>query len=158
VLEALFVRRRALVAAFALTVVVTLAVHPTWAQSIGADVWNMPTLRESVRNAEAEGERLDAEDAEVLSRIRMKESIVTDLVAGRITMAEATDQFTELCAPHPAQMEVIRDRFPGATDREKIAHNVIAFALQRVDPDQRDAIASRLENDLRQMLAAGASH
>jgi hypothetical protein len=153
----LLARRWTLVATGALVVITALAVHPTWARSLGADVWNMPALTEQVRTTETEGTRLAAEDTEVQRRIAIKDAIVTELLAGRITLADATDQFTAMNTSRPHYMAAIRDTFPGATDREKMARNVISFATPRVAGAAQSATASRLEAELQQMLANGAS-
>jgi hypothetical protein len=134
------------------------AVRPTWAQSIGADVWNVPALQEQVRASVAEETRLDCEDGEVMRRIAVKEAIAADLAEGRCTLAEATDRFNELNATRPEYVSTLLRSVPGATDREKFARNVISYALIRVEPSERPALSSRLEAELRQMLADSAAH
>jgi hypothetical protein len=155
--ESVFARRRALFAALVVAAA-ALAVHPTWARAVGLDVWNVPALSAQVRASEAEGSRLADEDDEVRHRIAVKDAIVTDLYAGRLTLVEATDRFTAMNATRPHYLPAIRAAFPGATDREKMARNVISYALPRVPAPERGAAASRFETDLRQMLADAASH
>lgn len=156
-LESLFARRCALYATFAIVAVAGFAAHPTLAQSLGADVWNLPALKEQARHAEAENALLDAEDDTVRSRIRVKDGIAAELVAGRITLSEATDQFLALNESRPTQMAVIRETYPGDSDREKTARNVISYSLGHVPPHQREATVNRLEAELHSMLASGAS-
>lgn len=148
--------RRALLAVAVIALIGILAVHPTWAKSIGVDVWNVPALKEQLRATADEGARLGEEDEAVLHRIAVKESLVTDLVAGRATLAEVTEQFYILDASRPAYLAVLRESYPAATDREMIARNVIAYALPRAAPEERETLSSRLEADLQQMLAASA--
>jgi hypothetical protein len=158
VLDSLFARPRALVCSCLLTAAGVLIAHPTLAQSIGADVWNMPDLKEQVRAAGVEEDRLAEEDDDVLRRIAIKDAIIVDLIAGRVTLAEATEHFTALNADRPRYLAALREVYPGATDQEKFARNVISFVVARVEPHERAAISSRLETELRQMLAASASH
>lgn len=132
-----------------------LACHPTLARSFGADVWNVPALEAQLRDATDEGARLRTEDDAVLNRIAMKEAIVRELLAGRATLAEATDRFLALNAARPATLEAVRITHAGATDREKTARNVISFALGRAPAAARGAISQRLEDELRQLIAAG---
>ena len=157
-LEALLARPRALVCSSLVIGAVVLVAHPTLAQSIGADVWNMPALKEQVRAAGAEDERLTTEDDDVRRRIAIKDAITAELIAGRTTLADATDRFTELNAGRPRYLTALRDAYPGATDQEKFARNVISFAISRAEPAERADLSSRLETELRQMVAAGASH
>ncbi len=149
--------RRVLIAAFALVLVV-LAFHPTWARAVGADVWNVPALQNQLHAEANEDERLGEEAELVHTRIMIKEGIVTNMLAGRITLAEATERFTVLNASRPRYLDAIRKEYPGATDEEKMARNVIGYALPRVPANERDTVACRMEAELGQMLAAGAAH
>ena len=150
--------RRVRLAFFVLATFGVMAGHPTWARSIGADVWNVPAIQEEIRTSQTERDHLDAENEEICHRIAIKESIVTDLVASRITLSEATEQFTELNAARPNYMTVIRDTFRGATDQEKMARNVIAFVVTRVSPQEQTAVVGRLEAELARMLGGSAAH
>ena len=146
-------RRRILTFGIVLAAVATLAAHPTWARSIGADVWNVPALKDRNRALAEENRRMEAEGEDVRHRIAVKETLVADLIAGRSTLAETTAQFTTMNASRPEYMSVIRDAFPGATDQEKMARNVIAFAVVRVAPEHRAELARRLDGELRQLVA-----
>jgi hypothetical protein len=149
--------RRALLTLFVLAVFGVLAVRPTWAQSIGADVWNVPALKEHMRELQIDIARLDAEDEQVRDRIAVKGAFVADLAAGRTTLVETTARFAELNTDRPRYMATLRRIYPAATDRETIARNVIEYTLLSVAPDERSALSSRLEAELRQMLS-GSTH
>lgn len=157
-LDSLLARPRVLVAFCLVVGAVVLVAHPTLARSIGADVWNVPALKEEARAASAQEERLTEEGGDVLRRIAIKDAIIAELLGGRITLSTATDRFTELNAGRPYYLSALRETFSGATDQEKFARNVISFAVARVEPHERADLSSRLETELRQMLAAGASH
>jgi hypothetical protein len=157
VLESLLARPRALVCSCLALGAVVLVAHPTLARSIGADVWNVPALKEQVRESTEEDDRLTDEDGDVRRRIAIKDAIIAELLAGRTTLSEATDRFAALNSGRPRYLTAIREGFPGATDQEKFARNVISFALARVEPHERANVSSRLETDLRQMIAARAS-
>jgi hypothetical protein len=132
----------------------TIALHPAWAQSVGVDVWNLPELQRQFREADDEGRRLSADNAELMRCLRAKEATVADLLAGRVALAEAADRFSALNDAQPRCAARVRERYAGGTDREKCARNVIDFALHRAPPRERDALAARLEAELRQMLAS----
>lgn len=156
--ERLLARPRLLLGTGLLVGAGALLAHPTLARSVGADVWNVPALNEQVRAAGAEEERLTEDDNDVLRRIAVKEGIVSALIAGRLTLTEATERFAELNAARPAYLPTLRTAYPGDTDQEKFARNVISFALPRVPPHERAALSARLEAELRQMLATGTAH
>jgi hypothetical protein len=148
--------RRALLTLFVVAIFGVLVVRPTWAQSIGADVWNMPALKEHMRELQSDIARLDAEDEVVRHRIAVKEAFVADLYAGRATLVETTERFAELDASRPLYMATLRRTYPAATDRETIARNVIEYALLRVALDERKTLSGRLEAELQRMLSGSA--
>lgn len=151
-------RPRLLTAAVLAGAFAVLACHPTLARSLGADVWNVPSLNAQFRAASDESERLNAEDDTVLSRISRKEAVVRELLEGRATLAEATDRFIQMNAARPQAMEAVRFNYPGTTDREKTAHNVIYFALGRTPAADREALSRRLEAELHELSAASTAH
>lgn len=157
-LESLLARPRFVIGSCVLVCAGVLTVHPSWARSIGADVWNAHGLNKQVRTAASEEDRLTSEDDEVLHRIAIKESIISDLIAGRTTLADATERFTVLNEARPDYLTTVRDAFPGSTDQEKFARNVISFAVARVGPHERAALSSRLEAELQQTIVLGATH
>jgi hypothetical protein len=157
VLSLLLNRRRLLVAVLVVAGVGILAAHPTLAQSLGVDVWNVPSLQEELRAGEGVDRQLTDQSQEVRQRIAVKDAIVADLVAGRISLSEATERFAELNAAHPEYLDAIRAAFAGETDQEKMARNVIAFAVLRTAPDERDLLTARLEAELHQMTGSLAA-
>jgi hypothetical protein len=137
---------------FVLIGVGVLAIHPRWASSVGADVWSASAYQERIRTSDELHGRLERENQETLRRMAVKESIVEELLAGRVTLAEATDQFAEINESLPHSMDRIRATCPGQSDREKLARNVIAFARARAPGHEWDAVERRLEAELQQML------
>ena len=84
-----------------------------------------------------------------------KQALVNDLIAGRTTLAEVTAQFMLLNHDRQAAMDVIRRKFPGATDEEKTARNVIAFVdvtLSLGSAIDRAVVRTRLAAELAAML------
>ena len=134
-------RPRLFVAAVALVTLGLLIGHPTLARSIGADVWNVPALNEQLRQSEDAREDLDAEDTEIRRRIAVKEALVAELIDGHVSLADVTARFLAINATRPHYMAAIRQSFPGATDQEKTARNVISYALARAPAGTADALA-----------------
>jgi hypothetical protein len=132
--------------------------RPAWASTLGLDVWNVPALKAELRDMTEESGRLDSESEDVRRRVAVKEQIIAELIARRMTLAEATDRFVQLNSYRPEILEVIRAKYPSGSDFEKTARNVIDYVLVRVAVPERPAVARRLESELRQMLTAGAGH
>ncbi|HEY1191212.1 MAG TPA: hypothetical protein VGE74_26490 [Gemmata sp.] len=135
-----------------------LAGHPKLARSVGMDVWNVPELNQQLDAATNESNRLTCEGDVVLRRIAVKETIIKEMLAGRASLADATARFAEMNVNRPQAQEAVRHMYAGATDQEKTARNVIAFAAARVSAAEREALSRRLEAELQQMIAASSAH
>ena len=145
-------------AVVAAVVGVVFAASPAWARSVGLDVWNASDLARQEREAIELRDDLEATDAEICHRIEAKEAVVDALAAGRITLAQATARFTALNRAQPQYLEMIRDTFPGSTDDERMARNVITYVLLRAeDPAAYDRLTSRLDAELQAMLDSHAA-
>ena len=153
-LEYLLARRRLLLIALALAGAGALTAQPEWARAIGADVWNIPALKAQMRESSDNMARLDAADEEVLRRVAIKEGVVSDLIAGHITLTEAADQFAQLSAPR--DLEILRVTTPGETDQEKFARNVLRYAALRLPGGERDEVMCRLEAEFQVILSGSA--
>ena len=149
--------RRCLVLAGIVVPFVSLAVaNPSWAKSVGIDVWNVPGLEEELAAADRDRVRLAGFDVTLMNRIAAKEAIIGELIAGRATLADAASQFLSLNAERPDLLEMIRSAYPNRTDEERAALNVIDYVAQRVaDPVAREEIVSRLAADLAEMPRRG---
>lgn len=146
----------AIVATVLIVPVATAIARPTWASAIGLDVWNVAALREETKSSTMRYHELDVERGEVLQRITVKEEWIANLISGRCTLASATMQFTALNEVCPTYMSLIRDSYPGATDEEKMARNVLDFLSPRVAGEpawRRLALLARLNAEF-QVLSA----
>jgi hypothetical protein len=137
----------------ALVALAALAFHPTWARSLGVDVWNLPALQRQMRGITDERARLDAAHDDARRRAAARKAITADLAAGRITPAEAVARFSQRLVP-PDQMAYLRHKYPADTDEERVARVVIGAALQHVAPEDREVAERRWEGELRQEVAA----
>ena len=134
--------RRCLVLAVIVVPFASLVVaNPSWAKSVGLDVWNVPELEEELAAAARDRERMDGVNTTLLNRIAAKEAVIAELIAGRATLAEATSEFLSLNADRPEHLQMMRSAYPNRTDEERAALNVIDYVAQRVaDSTRRDDI------------------
>ncbi|VTR91337.1 unnamed protein product [Gemmata massiliana] len=151
-------RPRLIATAAVLACFALLASQTTLARSVGADVWNVPELQSQLEESTEKRGQLDAQGDVIMRRIVVKEALIDDLLAGRTTLAEVTEKFTELNAPRAEYQTLIRVTYPGATDQEKAARNVISFALLRAPAGARADLAERLEDELQELIALSATH
>jgi hypothetical protein len=98
------------------------------------------------------GEELSQQCQYALERHQAKNQIARDLIAGRLSLAEAAARFAEL--PHPSQRMREMLRFyhgTAATDEEIMSQHVIDWAclLLEEEPARAAAVRHRLENEWR---------
>jgi hypothetical protein len=128
-----------------LAVALTAAASPALAR---AGFWPAADARAELAALEARAETLADRDDTILRRIRIKEELVADLVAGRATLADVSAQFLELNADEPVYLDVLRATVPGDSDAERAARNVVEYAVPRADPAARPELRRRLEAEL----------
>src|SRR5579883_1179618 len=78
------------------------------ATAAGVDVWNLSDLERVLEEEEQAGDRYDAEYGPLADRIRVKDDVTADLLAGRLTLAAATDRFLEHNGENPHTTTLLR--------------------------------------------------
>jgi hypothetical protein len=126
------------------------ALRPNLLMDIGLDWWNWP---KELRQADAEAERTDelAGHRQTLdAQKHRKDQICRELIAGRLTLAEATRQFMELPGMTEFMWRELRNSFPGATEEESMSRRVILWAcdLLEQEPARAEALRRRLLAEL----------
>ena len=100
----------------------------------------------------------DATQKMVRLRIDYKMAIAEDLVHGTIDLRTATAEFLRINIENDVTMSVIRDRYEGKTDFEKMARNVLDYARQQIASESkrdRGAIKDRLSCELEEIIHEG---
>jgi len=121
-----------------------------WGTSIVFTACEPQTLHDDYRKELELAKQLEASDEEVLRRIEVQEMLVRQLIAGRVSLAEVTNQLLMMHQNHPACMAAIRAEFPGNSDEEKFARKVIGCAVIEVslsNPDRKAEVLARLESE-----------
>jgi hypothetical protein len=131
---------------------------PGWLTAAGLDVWNAASLHRQVAANLREEARITAEIADVQNQILVKERVVEELVAGRMTLAEATDQFEAMVTLQPRTAKGLRMMYPdAATDRERVARHVVDYSRSRLtDPDERERLGARMSAELTTLFPPSA--
>jgi hypothetical protein len=80
-------------------------------------------------------------------RLELKNRLLEELIAGRLTLHEVADYFTELNAECPLHAELIHRSVPGHTAEERMARNVLDHLRGfPIPPERRVAVYARLHN------------
>src|SRR5205814_96938 len=97
-----------------------------------ADVWA----------AKAKFERLDARLAQVDERLEQNARLVTEVLAGDCTVADALARQAEQDLAEPWHLRRLRGRYPGCSDAECSALHFF-FSVFLRDPDERADVRAR---------------
>lgn len=136
-------------------VAAVLAARSDWPAAPALPVQSVWAEMES--DAECE-RRLDLIAQRLTRQIEVKDRLVGELLAGRTTLACAAEQFLAMGRHDPVWMAVIRRDYPGRTDAERAARNVIAYAtsgLPEDGPARSAEVLARLEAEF--LVLAGQS-
>lgn len=117
------------------------------------DLWPATGWEEEARR----GQQLDADHEMIYSSLVAKHLVVSDLIAVRLTLAEAVGRFQGLDAQRPPHLRARFHEALGEPTDACYARHIIEWAQARLEyrPDQQ-AVLDRLEAELRDGLTAGA--
>jgi hypothetical protein len=88
----------------------------------------------------------------------LKAAVISDVVAGRLTLAAAVDRFEEIEGQFPELAEQTRRQlecaYAGRTIRERLAYSVLSYTEARLrdQPYWADIVLGRLERELAVMI------
>jgi hypothetical protein len=132
--------RRAASGLLGLVVVIgTLYFLPDLAATLGLDAPSLPGLLGEVGKEWARERALDEQHAAVLPIIVAKDRLADDLLARRLTLAEAVAGFRALDEANPAfRRELFVLAHPGASDEERYRHEILTYLRARLPgvPDE----------------------
>ena len=121
---------------------------------VGLDLWS--TAQAEERDWRAEDERIEKHIRHADRRSRIKESLAQDVIDGRISLAEAGDQFLALNEAPPAIVVPMRQSFSASTDRESAALQVVSYVKVRLRDETAlsEKVLRRLREELRTLGSA----
>jgi hypothetical protein len=130
---------------------------PASVRDAGLDLMEWVRGRRDLDSEAERGEELSRKQQFAIERHLAKNRIASDLIGGRVSLAEAVAQFATL--PHPPErMRELMRFYHGtpAPDEEILIQHVIDWACLLLDeePDRAAAVRVRLENE-RQALRGG---
>jgi hypothetical protein len=143
-----FVKLQPYVAAVAVTATIALVVMP-------APVTN-PSATDVPHDELRRADELERRRIACAGRQEIRDHIIRDVIAGRLSLEEAGERFQQLNEADPHfSWAVFRAAYPGATDDERCRRQVIAFV--RIDledePSRSSVIGKILERELDGHLA-----
>lgn len=147
----LFIRISTYVVVLAVVGLAGATFWPSALTDLGLDVWNVAELTKGMEQDRQAAEQMDIDDQTVLRRMQVKETIAAELIAGRVTLLEATAQFESLHSDDRRFRELLELYYPGDSSEERMCRCVIAFARMRVrvvGSSQESELVDKLEREL----------
>jgi hypothetical protein len=106
-----------------------------------------------VEEGELMSRRLDAVLVGVKQELERRHVLADDLIAGRLTLAQATDAHMALNESRPGHLATLRTAYPGNTDRECAARQAVAFTRDRPGgPTFQKSVSRRLAAEFEAMF------
>ncbi len=116
----------------------------------GLDFWNANRYELEVLQERARSAQLEVVGNDAKSRLFLKSEIAGNIIANRMTLAQATEEYIVLNRMGHNITSIICQRFPAPTLEEATALDVISFAkarLQNCPVDQQKPVLARLERE-----------
>jgi hypothetical protein len=123
------------------------AAHSRWGAALVAEAFEARSARVEFRAEQELHDHLALVSRDLMHRIAIKNELIAELIAGRTTFPEVTQKFLVMNQSHPEYMTSIRAAYPGDTDEEKTAQNVLGYVraeLEQETPTRRAEVLARL--------------
>jgi hypothetical protein len=140
------------VAGFILTVGLCPVIAPDWSRKIGLDYGPLPGLERASATSQTKKWTWLADAIDIDQEKAVKDTLVADLVAGRLTLAQVTDDFMLIAEREPDRLPAIRCLFAGETDRERVARSVLLYARKRAESEKSEEVVGRLDGEFQAMF------
>src|SRR5687767_1238703 len=75
---------------------------------LGLDFWNLPQWQRDLEESVRRREDLTRQEERLLNRLAAKQAVIENLIAGRLSLKEATAHFRALNEADPTSLEAMR--------------------------------------------------
>jgi hypothetical protein len=126
---------------------------PEWTRRIGLDVWNLPSLRATAAQVEEESVETNAKSERLFQSIEAADHIIARLVAGNITLLQATDELEPLML-HRDGFDIVWEHYYKAkTFRDGVTRYAMERSLRMLtdDPVHKAQVSLRLDTEFAAM-------
>jgi hypothetical protein len=135
-----------------LLVAAACCARPEWMARMDLDVWELPGLLSRVEQERQREASLNLDAANLQDLIQRKEEVLTELLAGRLTLAQATARFRGLVSSSEGFWCYVRLAHPALPEAESVGRYLIDWAGQRLaERPERTRVLARLRAELEEM-------
>jgi hypothetical protein len=127
--------------------------RPALLEEAGLDVWDWPQYQMALLTEADREQELDQSFADLFRRREARAAVGRELIAGRVTLAEATQRILDLTTEADVVRHNARAWYAAATDEENLGRYVIDFAcdLLRDEPARARELRQHLLTELRSL-------
>jgi hypothetical protein len=117
------------------------------------DIVQLPDILSQIAAEEQLGAELQDISAALHRANDTKQDVAREVLAGRLTLAQAVDCYREIHEHLPISWASMRKHYPGDTDQERWCRNVFSWVQSETgdQPDQRAALA-KLDLEMQRYL------
>jgi hypothetical protein len=119
---------------------------PRCASYFGLEKWNLPRLREWMKESDTKAGILQEKHEQLQHEIEFANSLAARLIDGTMTLAQATDEWVPVLRNRPGFADVCKLSSGVETERRYVARSLISRVEMMLDTDSRwPGISTRLE-------------
>jgi hypothetical protein len=124
--------------------------QPDWLDELDLQFWRLPEYQEALVREDRRKADLEALFQTVLDHSGTKSAVGRELVAGRMTLAEATERFRELFSHSPGALDAVYLSEQGRTKAERLCRHTIRWVQSTLNdrPAEAREVGRRLEAQL----------
>lgn len=127
-----------------LVLLATATAYPGGLSAAYSDAGEIAQIQDEMIELQRERRDLESRAVIVNDRIALKEALIDELLTGRMSLEGVALRFVELNG-EAVTLTMLRRNYPGATDLESNALNVLGYASQRVgERSRREAVLRSL--------------
>lgn len=99
--------------------------HPEWTETLGVDVWHVSELHDTIEREKRTQQSLHERSHLAFERATLRSRLVYAILDEQLTYTEAIEESLRLTKAHQEAITHLRNSFSGATDRERIANQLL---------------------------------
>ncbi len=133
--------------------------YPHWPEAASLDVWDAPALGAEIDQCQQRRDDLNRRVQLCQDRLARKLEITTDVIAGRMNLAEAAREFRRLNVTNPDFVRCMRYKYPDCPEDELHVHNLIDTVDRFLEQQpEHDRLLARLNAEYKLMRCDGSIH
>jgi hypothetical protein len=108
--------------------------YPAEADEAGGDIFQIVDAQSRIVEADRNMRKIDRDSELVMRRVAIKQEVIRDLAAGRMTFEDAAQRYVEVNRLQESALTYMRQNYRGRTDEERAARQLAAHLRNSGNP------------------------